>query len=46
MTFGDYNLKTKKENNDLKILKEQYINIKKDIKNRFEDKVEKIQQGR
>jgi len=35
----------KKENNDLKILKDQYINIKKDIKNRFEDKVEKIQQG-
>ena len=35
----------KKENNDLKILKEQYTNIKKDIKNRFDDKVEKIQQG-
>ena len=35
----------KKENNDLKILKDQYTNIKKDIKNRFEDKVEKIQQG-
>jgi len=35
----------KKENNNLKILKDQYINIKKDIKNRFDDKVEKIQQG-
>ena len=35
----------KKTNNDLKILKDQYINVKKDIKNRFEDKVEKIQQG-
>ena len=34
-----------KTNNDLKILKEQYTNVKKDIKERFEDKVEKIQQG-
>ena len=34
-----------KTNDDLKILKEQYINVKKDIKDRFEDKVEKIQQG-
>jgi len=34
-----------KTNNDLKILKEQYTNVKKDIKNRFEDKVEKIQEG-
>ena len=34
-----------KTNNDLKILKEQYTNVKKDIKDRFEDKVEKIQQG-
>ena len=31
--------------NDLKTLKDQYINVKKDIKDRFEDKVEKIQQG-
>jgi len=34
-----------KTNNDLKILKDQYTEIKKDIKDRFEDKVEKIQQG-
>ena len=34
-----------KTNDDLKILKEQYTNVKKDIKDRFEDKVEKIQQG-
>jgi len=34
-----------KTNDDLKILKEQYTNVKKDIKDRFDDKVEKIQQG-
>ena len=34
-----------KTNKDLKILKDQYTNMKKDIKDRFEDKVEKIQQG-
>ena len=34
-----------KTNNDLKILKDQYTNVNKDIKDRFEDKVEKIQQG-
>jgi len=34
-----------KTSNDLKILKDQYTNVKKDIKDRFEDKVEKIQQG-
>ena len=34
-----------KTNDDLKILKEQYTNVKKDIKDRFEDKVEKIRQG-
>ncbi len=34
-----------KTNDDLKILKEQYTNVKKDIKERFEDKVEKIRQG-
>jgi len=34
-----------KTNNDIKILKEQYSNVKMDIKARFEDKVEKIQQG-
>jgi len=34
-----------KTNDDLKILKDQYTNIKTDIKDRFEDKVTKIQQG-
>ena len=34
-----------KTNTDLSILKEQYTSIKNDIKERFEDKVEKIQQG-
>ena len=34
-----------KTNNDLKILKEQYTNVNKDIKERFKDKVTKIQQG-
>ncbi len=34
-----------KTNNDLKILRDQYTDVKKDIKDRFEDKVEKIQQG-
>jgi DNA-directed RNA polymerase subunit beta len=34
-----------KTNNDLKILKDQYTNIIRDIKDRFEDKVTKIQQG-
>jgi len=34
-----------KTNNDLKILKDQYNSVKNDIKERFEDKVEKIQQG-
>ncbi len=35
----------KKTDEDLKILKEQYSNVKNDIKDRFEDKVSKIQQG-
>ena len=34
-----------KTNNDLKIIKDQYLNVSKDIKARFEDKVTKIQQG-
>ena len=34
-----------KANTDLKTLKDQYTNVKMDIKDRFEDKVEKIQQG-
>ena len=38
-------LSDEKTNKDLKILKDQYTNLKKDIKDRFEDKVEKIQQG-
>ena len=32
-------------NKDLQILKQQYTNVKQDIKERFDDKVEKIQQG-
>ena len=39
------NFEDNKTNNDLKTLKEQYTNVKKDIKERFEDKVGKIQQG-
>ena len=35
----------KQTNNDLQILKQQYNKVKQDIKERFEDKVEKIQQG-
>jgi DNA-directed RNA polymerase subunit beta len=34
-----------KTNEDLKILRDQYTNVKTDIKERFEDKVAKIQQG-
>ena len=34
-----------KTNNDLKTLRDQYTSVKMDIKDRFEDKVEKIQQG-
>tara|TARA_Y100000590_G_scaffold43254_1_gene46029 strand:+ start:25 stop:2496 length:2472 start_codon:yes stop_codon:yes gene_type:complete len=34
-----------KTNEDIKVLKDQYTNISKDIKDRFSDKVEKIQQG-
>ena len=34
-----------KTNNDLKLLKDQFTEVKKDIKDRFHDKVEKIQQG-
>jgi len=39
------NFDNKKTNNDLKILKDQYTNLNMDIKERFEDKVSKIQQG-
>ena len=37
--------KDSKTDDDLKILKAQYTNVNKDIKNRFEDKVTKIQEG-
>jgi len=40
-----FNFSDETTNNDLKILKDQYTDVKKDIKNRFEDKVTKIQQG-
>ncbi len=40
-----FNFSDETTNNDLKILKDQYTDVKKDIKNRFEDKVSKIQQG-
>jgi len=40
-----FQFEDKKTNNDLKMLRDQYTNVKKDIKDRFEDKVEKIQQG-
>tara|TARA_Y100000590_G_scaffold67867_1_gene73905 strand:- start:6614 stop:10708 length:4095 start_codon:yes stop_codon:yes gene_type:complete len=39
------NFEDEKTNKDLKILKDQYTNVKNDIKERFEDKVSKIQQG-
>ncbi len=40
LSFDDEKL-----NKDIAILKDQYNNVKKDIKDRFEDKVAKIQQG-
>ena len=40
MTFEE-----ERTNKDLQILKHQYTKVKQDIKERFEDKVEKIQQG-
>jgi DNA-directed RNA polymerase subunit beta len=39
------NFDDEKTMKDLKTLKDQYANVKADIKARFEDKVEKIQQG-
>ena len=48
MNLNDYwkiNFDDEKANKDLQILKEQYTEVKQDIKERFEDKVEKIQQG-
>ena len=43
--FWKFNFTDEKTNNDLKILRDQYTDVKKDIKDRFEDKVAKIQQG-
>ncbi len=43
--FWKFNSLDEKVNKDLKTLKDQYTNLKKDIKDRFEDKVNKIQQG-
>ena len=37
--------KSKQTNDDLTIIKEQYLKVKQDIKERFQDKIEKIQQG-
>ena len=37
--------KSKQTNDDLTIIKEQYLKVKQDIKKRFQDKIEKIQQG-
>ena len=48
LNLNDYwkiNFDDEKANKDLQILKEQYTEVKHDIKERFEDKVEKIQQG-
>ena len=48
LNLNDYwkiNFDDEKANKDLQILKEQYTEVKQDIKERFEDKVEKIQQG-
>jgi len=39
------NFDDEKLTKDIATLKDQYNNVKKDIKDRFEDKVEKIQQG-
>ncbi len=43
--FWKMEFEDRKTNDDLKILKEQYNNVSKDIKDRFQDKVTKIQQG-
>ena len=44
-TFWKMQFEDQKTNDDLKILRQQYTNVNKDIKDRFEDKVFKIQQG-
>jgi len=43
--FWKMQFEDQKTNDDLKILKDQYTNVNKDVKDRFEDKVAKIQQG-
>ena len=48
LQLGDYwrlTFQEEQTNKDLQILKHQYTKVKHDIKERFEDKVEKIQQG-
>jgi DNA-directed RNA polymerase subunit beta len=48
LKLADYwkmNFNEEQANKDLQILKEQYAKVKLDIKDRFEDKVNKIQQG-
>jgi len=48
LNLNDYwkiDVEEKQTIKDLQIIKQQYIKVKQDIKERFEDKVEKIQQG-
>ena len=48
LKLNDYwkmNFEDKDINENIKIIKNQYNEVKEDIKNRFEDKVSKIQQG-
>ena len=40
-----FTLTDNSKNQSLEKLKDQYLKVKEDIKNRFEDKVEKIKQG-
>jgi len=43
--FWKLNFQEENVDKDLQLLKEQYSEVKQDIKERFDDKVEKIQQG-
>jgi len=43
--FWKMNFEVEQVNKDLEVIKTQYNNVKEDIKNRFENKVGKIQQG-
>ena len=43
--FWKMNFQDDQTNKDLELIKTQYSKVKQDIKNRFEDKVAKIQQG-